>query len=92
MAPAEPYTKPFRQIGDVPEFPEEIEGWKGYIEWEKYPEKRAKAEAIMKQYDFPEVGPDTIYSLTTKGVTSLLISPNSLPSSRWLMCHRTTHC
>lgn len=38
-----------------PFFPEEREGWKGYIEWEKYPEKKKKAEEILAQYKFPEV-------------------------------------
>ena len=36
-------------------FPEEVKGWHGYIEWEKYPEKRAKAEEILSKYTFAEV-------------------------------------
>ena len=55
MAPAEPHAIPFMQKGEVPYFKEELEGWKGYIEWEKYPQKREKAENILKQYDFPDV-------------------------------------
>ncbi|KAF2145172.1 uncharacterized protein K452DRAFT_356473 [Aplosporella prunicola CBS 121167] len=53
MAPAEPEAVPFRPKGEVPFFPEEREGWKGYIEWEKYPEKKKKAEEILSNYDFP---------------------------------------
>jgi len=37
----------------LPDFPEERPGWRGYVEWEKYPEKQAKGEAILKQYKFP---------------------------------------
>lgn len=55
MAPAEPNAIPFHQKGDAPIFPEERDGWKGYVEWEKYPEKRKEAEAILAGYDFPDV-------------------------------------
>jgi sulfite oxidase len=55
MAPAEPNAKPFEVIGEPPVFAEERKGWKGYIEWEKYPEKKAQAEKILAQYDFPVV-------------------------------------
>jgi len=44
-----------RQKVDEPLFPEERPGWKGYIEWEKYPEKKQKAAEILKQYNFPPV-------------------------------------
>ncbi|KAK4189454.1 Oxidoreductase, molybdopterin-binding domain-containing protein [Podospora australis] len=54
MAPAEPHAIPFRAKGDIPTFAEEREGWKGYIEWEKYPEKKKQVEEIMKRYDFPD--------------------------------------
>ena len=37
------------------EFPEEKKGWHGYIEWEKYPEKKAKMAELLKKYDFPDV-------------------------------------
>lgn len=63
MAPAEPNALPFQTKGQEPHFPEEIDGWKGYIEWEKYPEKRKEAEAILEKYDFPEVSTPVI-SLT----------------------------
>lgn len=54
MAPAEPNAIPFQAKGDIPHFAEEREGWSGYIEWEKYPEKKKQAEEIMKRYDFPD--------------------------------------
>ncbi|KAK0636966.1 Oxidoreductase, molybdopterin-binding domain-containing protein [Bombardia bombarda] len=54
MAPSEPHAIPFRQKGEVPAFAEEVEGWKGYIEWERYPEKKKQAEKILKNYDFPD--------------------------------------
>ena len=37
-------------------FPEEQEGWHGYIEWEKYPEKQAQAAEILSRYTFAGVG------------------------------------
>lgn len=55
MAPAEPNAIPFRAKGEIPEFKEERDGWKGYIEWEKYPEKKKLVEKLMAQYDFPDV-------------------------------------
>ena len=54
MAPAEPNAKPFELLTtEEPDFPEEREGWKGYIEWERYPEKKKKAAEILAKYDFP---------------------------------------
>jgi hypothetical protein len=55
MAPAEPEARPFEQKGEVPHFPEERPGWGGYIEWEKYPEKKKEAAEILARYDFPVV-------------------------------------
>jgi sulfite oxidase len=55
MAPAEPNHKPFQVQGELPTFDEEREGWKGYIEWERYPEKKKKAAEILAKYDFPVV-------------------------------------
>lgn len=55
MAPAEPNHKPFQVQGELPVFEEEREGWKGYIEWERYPEKKKAAAEIMAKYDFPVV-------------------------------------
>ena len=37
-------------------FAEELKGWHGYVEWEKYAEKRKKAADILAQYVFAEVG------------------------------------
>ncbi|KAK0613242.1 Oxidoreductase, molybdopterin-binding domain-containing protein [Immersiella caudata] len=54
MAPSEPNALPFRAKGELPHFAEEKEGWKGYIEWEKYPEKKKQVQEIMSQYDFPD--------------------------------------
>ncbi|KAI4909149.1 hypothetical protein J4E85_011621 [Alternaria conjuncta] len=54
MAPAEPNAKPFELLtAEEPNFPEEREGWKGYIEWERYPEKKKQAAEILAKYDFP---------------------------------------
>lgn len=39
-------------------FTEEREGWHGYIEWERYPEKKAAAAEILSQYAFDDVGLD----------------------------------
>ena len=56
MAPAEPNARPFEQLGDEPNFPEERPGWGGYIEWERYPEKKKQAMEVLAKYDFPHVG------------------------------------
>lgn len=32
---------------------EERKGWKGYIEWEEYPEKKAKARKRFSRHKFP---------------------------------------
>lgn len=61
--PTDPEQRPDRKVALAPGaqvptdvyFPEERSGWHGYVEWEDYPEKRAKAEAILKHYDFPPV-------------------------------------
>lgn len=34
---------------------EELEGWHGYVEWEKYPERKEKVKEYMKRFDFPGV-------------------------------------
>ena len=36
-------------------FQEEEEGWHGYIEWEKYPDKKARAAKILSAFDFDQV-------------------------------------
>lgn len=82
MAPAEPNALPFQTKGQEPHFPEELEGWKGYIEWEKYPEKKKEAEAILDKYDFPDVSRKLLANLTpplengeTDGSNTSLIAP-----------------
>jgi sulfite oxidase len=42
---------PFKDPG--PFFAEEKKGHKGYIEWEKYPDKKNEAAKILSQYKFP---------------------------------------
>jgi hypothetical protein len=42
-------------------FPEELDGWHGYIEWEKYPEKKAKAAKVLAQHEFSKVRLISIY-------------------------------
>jgi hypothetical protein len=37
------------------ELEEELDGWHGYIEWEKYPERKKKAMEFMKKFEFPNV-------------------------------------
>ncbi|PSK55892.1 Sulfite oxidase [Elsinoe australis] len=44
---------PLRSDVPQPYFAEEREGWKGYIEWEKYPEKAKQAQEILAKYTFP---------------------------------------
>lgn len=85
MAPSEPNAIPFRAKGEIPVFAEEKEGWEGYIEWEKYPEKKAQVEALLKQYDFPDVRLDPYESHAPE-----LTAPQSPPSSRWCPCPRPT--
>ncbi|CZT08715.1 related to nitrate reductase [Rhynchosporium agropyri] len=34
-------------------FKKELDGWKGYVEWEKYPEKKAMAHKILTSQTFP---------------------------------------
>ena len=85
MAPAEPNAIPFRPKGEIPKFEEEYEGWKGYIEWEKYPEKKKQAEEILRNYDFPDVRASHLRVLLT-----MLIMCNSLPNFNWCRCQIRT--
>jgi sulfite oxidase len=55
MGVAEPNHAPFEVKGELPHFEEERPGWKGYIEWERYPEKKKQAAEILAKYDFPVV-------------------------------------
>lgn len=34
---------------------EEFPGWHGYVEWEKYPERKKEVKEYMKKFDFPGV-------------------------------------
>ena len=34
-------------------FAEEKKGWRGYIEWEDFPDKKAKAAEILARHKFP---------------------------------------
>lgn len=37
------------------ELQEERDGWHGYVEWEKYPERKKRVKEYMKNFDFPGV-------------------------------------
>jgi hypothetical protein len=37
------------------ELQEEIKGWHGYVEWERYPERKKRVKDYMKNFDFPGV-------------------------------------
>lgn len=45
------------QNGNHPKacFSEELKGWHGYTEWEKYPDKKSKAAEILDHYKFAGV-------------------------------------
>ena len=65
-------------------FAEEREGWHGYIEWEKYPEKQKKAAEILAQYTFAgvrQLGVHTRASLTNCCILGTRIPARS--SSRY---------
>ncbi|KAL2355352.1 hypothetical protein BJ546DRAFT_1060373 [Cryomyces antarcticus] len=68
-----------RMKGPEAYFPEERAGWKGYIEWEDYPEKKKKAAKILAQYDFP---PPPEYQLALIPQTNPL-----LEGVRWKQYH-----
>lgn len=34
---------------------EELPGWHGYVEWEKYPERKDKVKEYMRKFEFPGV-------------------------------------
>lgn len=61
-------------------FAEELPGWRGYIEWENYPEKKAKAAKILESHKFPpppefQLGPIPDTNPVLEGV-------------RWKMWHK----
>lgn len=43
----------FPGVKDEHYFAEERQGWKGYVEWERYPEKKKQAKETLAQYKFP---------------------------------------
>lgn len=93
MAPAEPNALPFQTKGQEPHFPEEIDGWKGYIEWEKYPEKKQEAEAILEKYDFPDVSSSHLAHFPSQPTWSELTSKLHSPlNSSLTMCRPRTPC
>ena len=61
-------------------FAEEISGWKGYIEWENYPEKKRKAAEILARYRFP---PPPEFQLGPIPDTNPV-----LQGERWMMWHK----
>lgn len=85
MAPAEPNALPFQQKGEAPVFAEERKGWGGYIEWEKYPEKKKQAEEVLANYDFPVVS-----TAHTPAEKKSLTRAGSHQSSSSLHCPRPT--
>lgn len=55
-SPREEDTAALNAFGDRDKlFAREIEGWKGYVEWEKYPEKKAKAHKILTSQTFTAI-------------------------------------
>jgi sulfite oxidase len=63
------------------DFAEEYPGWGGYVEWERYPEKKAKAAAILASHTFP-FAPE--YQLIPIPGTNPV-----LEGVRWKMWHET---
>lgn len=61
-------------------FAEERPGWEGYIEWEEYPEKKAKAAEILARYTFPPP-PEFQYG-------NLPTTNPVLEGVRWKMWHK----
>ena len=61
-------------------FAEETPGWKGYVEWEKYPEKKRKAAKILARYRFP---PPPEFQLAPVPDTNPVLS-----GERWVMWHK----
>ncbi|KAF6747841.1 Oxidoreductase, molybdopterin-binding domain-containing protein [Ephemerocybe angulata] len=60
-------------------FEEEKPGWKGYIEWEKYPEKKALAHEILSKYKFSD--PPEFQNRPLPDTNPVIISP------RWREYH-----
>lgn len=62
------------------EFAEEYAGWRGYIEWEDYPDKKTKAAAILARHKFP---PPPEFQLLPIPATNPVIE-----GIRWKMWHK----
>lgn len=59
---------------------EERDGWKGYVEWEDYPEKKARAHRRFLRYKFP---PPPEFQLGPVPPTNPV-----LPGVRWKLWHK----
>ena len=64
----------------VKDFAEETPGWKGYVEWERYPEKKEKAAEILARYRFP---PPPEFQLGPLPDTNPVLA-----GERWVMWHK----
>ncbi|RMZ17474.1 hypothetical protein D0862_00851 [Hortaea werneckii] len=60
-------------------FAAERDGWKGYVEWEMYPEKKAKAHKILTSQNFP---PNPEFQMGPIPGTNPV-----LPGTHWKMWH-----
>lgn len=68
-------------LGDRNElFARELEGWKGYVEWENYPEKKKKAHKILTSQWFP---PNPEFQMGPIPGTNPV-----LPGTHWKMWHK----
>ncbi|CAG7558055.1 unnamed protein product [Fusarium equiseti] len=59
---------------------DEREGWKGYVEWEDYPDKKVKAAQRFKRYKFP---PPPEFQLEPLPATNPVLEGN-----RWKLWHK----
>lgn len=74
----------FPRQDPAPFFLVEHTGWKGFIEWEKYPEKKTQAEAILARYQLP--GPPG-FQLTPLVEMRLKEGAVALGGVRWKQYH-----
>lgn len=69
-----------KAVGDPKKlFQRERKGWKGYVEWENYPEKKAAAHKILTSQTFP---PNAEYQMAEIPPTNPV-----LPGTYWKMWH-----
>ncbi|KAI4763216.1 molybdopterin binding oxidoreductase [Aureobasidium sp. EXF-12344] len=67
-------------VGDRDElFKAERDGWKGYVEWEKYPDKKVKGHRILTSQNFP---PNPEFQMGPIPDTNPV-----LPGTHWKMWH-----